>query len=157
MHVPIDVARHGVEAAGRPHDAARVAVRGGSTIGLAKWIAHHTGLPIVAVPTTYAGSEMTAIWGLTDNATRYQTTAAHDPLRIAAAALGADDAATALRDLAIRLGVPTALQQIGMPSDGLERAARLVVSQTFYSPAPVDYIGVRRLLADAFVGSWGEA
>jgi maleylacetate reductase len=42
-----------------------VAVGGGSTVGLAKAIALTSGLPILAVPTTYAGSEMTPIWGLT--------------------------------------------------------------------------------------------
>lgn len=41
-------------------------VGGGSATGLAKGVARMTGLPILAVPTTYAGSEMTAIWGLTD-------------------------------------------------------------------------------------------
>ena len=29
-----------------------------------------TGLPIVAVPTTYAGSEATPVWGLTEGATK---------------------------------------------------------------------------------------
>jgi maleylacetate reductase len=43
-----------------------VAVGGGSAMGLAKGIALRTGIPIVAVPTTYSGSEMTSIWGLTD-------------------------------------------------------------------------------------------
>jgi len=43
-----------------------VSVGGGSTTGLAKAIALTTGLPVVAVPTTYAGSEATAVWGLTD-------------------------------------------------------------------------------------------
>ncbi|MEW3612147.1 iron-containing alcohol dehydrogenase, partial [Pseudomonas aeruginosa] len=40
---------------------------GGSTIGLGKAIALESGLPILAVPTTYAGSEMTPIWGLTED------------------------------------------------------------------------------------------
>ena len=43
-----------------------VAVGGGSTIGLAKAIALRTGLPQVAIPTTYAGSEMTDILGETE-------------------------------------------------------------------------------------------
>ncbi|HEU5295121.1 MAG TPA: maleylacetate reductase, partial [Burkholderiaceae bacterium] len=43
-----------------------VAVGGGSTTGLGKAIALDSGLPIVAVPTTYAGSEMTPIYGLTE-------------------------------------------------------------------------------------------
>ena len=42
-----------------------VTVGGGSAIGLGKAIALKHGLPIVAVPTTYAGSEMTPVWGLT--------------------------------------------------------------------------------------------
>ena len=66
MHVPMEVAR-----AARSHAAnlgadACVAVGGGSTIGLGKAIALEFGTPIVAVPTTYAGSEMTPIWGLTE-------------------------------------------------------------------------------------------
>ena len=43
-----------------------VSVGGGSTTGTAKAVAMTTGLPIVAVPTTYAGSEATAVWGVTD-------------------------------------------------------------------------------------------
>ncbi|MEQ1735660.1 MAG: maleylacetate reductase [Rhodoglobus sp.] len=41
-------------------------VGGGSTTGFAKAIALTTGIPIVAVPTTYAGSEATNVWGLTE-------------------------------------------------------------------------------------------
>ena len=44
-----------------------VALGGGSTIGLAKAVALTDALPILAVPTTYAGSEMTPVWGLTEN------------------------------------------------------------------------------------------
>ena len=42
-----------------------IALGGGSAIGLAKLIAKQTSLPILAVPTTLSGSEMTDIWGLT--------------------------------------------------------------------------------------------
>jgi alcohol dehydrogenase class IV len=44
-----------------------VAIGGGSTVGLGKAIALESGLPILAIPTTYAGSEMTPIYGLTEN------------------------------------------------------------------------------------------
>ena len=66
MHVPVEVAARAREAAARHNADALVSVGGGSTTGLAKAIALTTGLPIVAVPTTYAGSEATTVWGLTE-------------------------------------------------------------------------------------------
>lgn len=42
-----------------------LAVGGGAATGLAKAAALDVCLPVAAVPTTYSGSEMTAIWGLT--------------------------------------------------------------------------------------------
>jgi maleylacetate reductase len=45
-----------------------VSIGGGSTTGLAKAIALTTRIPIVAVPTTYAGSEATNVWGITESA-----------------------------------------------------------------------------------------
>jgi maleylacetate reductase len=66
MHVPVETA-HAARQVARDRGAdGCVAVGGGSTIGLGKAIALTHGLPIVAVPTTYAGSEMTPVWGLTD-------------------------------------------------------------------------------------------
>jgi len=70
MHVPVRVAERAREAAARHDVDVLVSVGGGSTTGLAKAVALTTGLPIVAVPTTYAGSEATNVWGLTDGATK---------------------------------------------------------------------------------------
>ena len=66
MHVPVETARLACAEATRLGADGTVAIGGGSTIGLAKAIARDLGLPIVAVPTTFAGSEMTPIWGLTE-------------------------------------------------------------------------------------------
>ena len=44
-----------------------LALGGGSAIGLAKANALETYLPIIVIPTTYAGSEMTAVNGITEN------------------------------------------------------------------------------------------
>ncbi|MQA11025.1 MAG: iron-containing alcohol dehydrogenase [Pseudonocardiaceae bacterium] len=66
MHVPVEVAAEARQVATDLGADGCVAVGGGSTIGLGKAIALEYGLPIVAVPTTYAGSEMTPVWGLTE-------------------------------------------------------------------------------------------
>src|SRR2546430_1209625 len=66
MHVPIEVARKARDEAVRLGADCVVAVGGGSTVGLGKAIALQSGLPILAIPTTYAGSEMTSIYGLTE-------------------------------------------------------------------------------------------
>ena len=66
MHVPIETARAARETAHSLGADCAVAIGGGSTIGLGKAIALDSGLPILAIPTTYAGSEMTPIYGLTE-------------------------------------------------------------------------------------------
>ena len=66
MHVPIETAEAAREEARRLGADCCVAVGGGSTTGLAKAIALVSTLPILSVPTTYAGSEMTPIWGITE-------------------------------------------------------------------------------------------
>ena len=48
-----------------------VSVGGGSPTGLGKVLAFTCDLPLIAVPTTYSGSEMTAVWGRTTNGRKH--------------------------------------------------------------------------------------
>ena len=73
-------------------------------------------------------------------------------MRTIAAGLGADDAAQGLWDLAKRIGAPTSLQEIGMPAEGLERAARLATESPYYNPRQPTRQEIRALLEDAFRG-----
>jgi maleylacetate reductase len=75
-HVPVDVASRATAVAREVEAQVVVAIGGGSAVGLAKAVALETELPIVAVPTTYAGSEMTPVWGLSDS---NQKTTGRDP------------------------------------------------------------------------------
>jgi len=66
MHVPVEIAEDARRVARELGADCCVTVGGGSTTGLGKAIALTSTLPILAVPTTYAGSEMTPIYGLTE-------------------------------------------------------------------------------------------
>src|SRR2546427_2373135 len=292
MHVPIDVARAVCETAKRLEADCCVTIGGGSTIGLGKAIALEnkasgangaSALPIVAVPTTYSGSEMTPIHGVTEgglkrtgrdrrvlpktvlydptvtvtlpprisgpsgmnaiahcvealyapdanpiisllaaegiralarslpvvvkepahldaradalygawlagtalgatsmsihhklchtlggafnlphadvhtvilpHAVAFNREAAPEAMRLAADALGARDAAQGIFDLAVRLGAPLALKDIGMPADGLDRAARLAAENPYDNPRPIEYAGGGALLEHAYHGT----
>lgn len=65
MHTPLDVTERAVEFAKSKGADSVVSIGGGSTIGLGKAISFRTGLHHIAIPTTYAGSEVTPILGET--------------------------------------------------------------------------------------------
>lgn len=67
QHVPADQAASARRLAEQGSADAVVTLGGGSATGLAKAVALATGLPVVAVPSTYAGSELTPIWGMTQD------------------------------------------------------------------------------------------
>jgi alcohol dehydrogenase class IV len=283
MHVPVEVAREARDEARRLGADCAVAIGGGSTTGLGKAIALDSGLPVLAIPTTYAGSEMTPIYGLTDggvkktgrdprvlpktviydpqltlsptgrlsvtsginaiahaaeglyahdgnpivalmaeegiralatalpalhaapqslparaqalhgawlcgavlghvamglhhklchtlggsfdlphadvhtvvlpHALAYNAGHAREAMARIARALGAGEPAVALQELARRLGAPTSLRVIGMPADGLDRAADLAVSAPYPNPRPLERTALRALLQRAFEGA----
>ncbi|MEQ1760474.1 MAG: maleylacetate reductase [Vicinamibacterales bacterium] len=283
QHVPVEMLRDAKAHAARVGADCYVVIGGGSTVGVGKGLALETGLPIVAVPTTYAGSEMTPIYGLTEggikktgkdrrvmpksviydvnltlslpahiagpsgmnamahcvealyaedanpivsllaeegiralarslptvvkepsnlearsdaqygawlggtvlgavgmsihhklchtlggtfnlphaethtvvlpHATAYNRDAAPAAMRRIAAALGAADAAEGIFDLIGRIGAPRALKDIGMPADGLDKAADLALQNRYYNPRPLERAGIRELLQRAYDGA----
>jgi alcohol dehydrogenase class IV len=282
MHHPIEVVRSARERARQVEADCYVTIGGGTTTGTGKAIALETGMPVISVPTTYAGSEMTPIYGITEagvkktgrdrkvlprsviydplltlslppqvsgpsgmnamahcieglyafdgnpivtlmaaeairalarslpvvvrepanlearsdalygawlagvvlgttsmgihhklchtlggtfnlphaevhtvilpHATAYNRDAAPAPMRVAADALGAKDAAQGIFDLIVHIGAPTNLRDIGMPADGLDRAATLATQNQYPNPRPIEYAPVRELLENAFHG-----
>ena len=93
-----------------------VSLGGGSTIGLGKAIAVRTGADQVAVPTTYAGSEMTDILG--ETAAGRKTTRRDPAIR----------PETVIYDVALTLGLPPALTA----TSGLNALAHAV--EALYAP-----------------------
>ena len=282
MHVPIETAEAARAEARRLDADGTVAIGGGTTTGLAKAIALSLDLPSIAIPTTYAGSEMTSIWGLSEggikktgraekvrprtaiydptltygmparlsatsgmnalahcveslyaedtnpivrifaaesirafgralpiilkeprnaearsdahyatwlagtvldrttmglhhklchtlggsfdlphaevhtvilpHATAYNRAAAPEAMRAIAQALGAEDAAQGLYDLAKSLDAPLALKDIGMKEENLDAAARLATQSPYANPRPVELAPLRQLLDDSYYG-----
>lgn len=68
QHVPVECAEAARALARDTGADLLLSVGGGSTTGTAKAVALTDRLPVLAVPTTYAGSEMTNVWGLTEGA-----------------------------------------------------------------------------------------
>jgi maleylacetate reductase len=97
IHVPVAVAAEGVAAARVADADGLVAAGGGSAIGLAKAIARETGLATIAVPTTYSGSEVTAVLGTTDG--EHKVTVRDERVR----------ARTIIYDPDLTLGLPPAV------------------------------------------------
>jgi len=102
MHVPADTARAACDEAARLAADCAIAIGGGSTTGLGKAIALTTGLPVIAVPTTYAGSEMTTMYGLTEGGAK---TTGRDPRVLPR---------TVIYDPELSLGLPFATTVVSM-------------------------------------------
>jgi maleylacetate reductase len=66
MHTPVEVTEEALSKVATAKVDCLVSLGGGSTTGLGKAIAYRTDLPQIAVPTTYAGSEVTSILGQTE-------------------------------------------------------------------------------------------
>ena len=158
MHVPIELARRAREHARELGADCAVAVGGGSTIGLGKAIALESALPIVAVPTTYAGSEMTPIYGLTEGGVKRT---GRDP-RVLPRSVIYDPRFSAT--LPLSLSVCSGLNAIAHAAEGLYAANTNPIMQLLAEegiealgralPALCDDPSDPRARRDALYGSW---
>ena len=86
------------------------------------------------------------------HATSFNAEAVPDLLAPVADLLGAGGPGRGLYDLAKRIGAPTALKDLGLPQDALDRAADIAMEQPYWNPRAVTREGVRALLDDAWHG-----
>ena len=121
MHVPVETVDAAMQQVKELNADCSVAIGGGSTTGLGKALALKMGLPNIVIPTTYAGSEMTNVWGMTEDGSK-QT--------------GRDDVVVptlTIYDPELTLGLPAA---ISGPS-GINALAQAVVNVTAAQPNPI--------------------
>ena len=103
QHVPREVADAATAAARASGADGLISIGGGSATGLAKAVALATSMPIIAVPTTYAASEATPVWGITEECTK---TTGIDPVVLPTVVIyDADLVATLPQAMAIASGL----------------------------------------------------
>lgn len=86
------------------------------------------------------------------HAVAYNASAAPEAMGRVARALGADEAARGLYDLAGRLRAARGLGELGMPESGIDEAADLAVRNSYWNPRPLERGPLRTLLARAWAG-----
>jgi alcohol dehydrogenase class IV len=91
------------------------------------------------------------------HAMAYNAAAAPEAMARIAGALGASGssggAPGALYDLADAVAAERSLAALGMPADGLDRAADLAVANPYWNPRPLERAAIRDLLERAFTGT----
>lgn len=116
MHTPVEVTERALDVLRSNSADCVVAIGGGSTTGLSKALAARTNVPQVIVPTTYSGSEVTAVLGETTEGRK--TTRSAPEIR----------PETVVYDVDLTLGLPVALSV----TSGVNALAHAV--EALYSP-----------------------
>jgi alcohol dehydrogenase class IV len=167
QHVPVENADRATTDAVAGGIDAIVTIGGGSSTGLAKAVALKTGIPIVAIPTTFAGSEATDVWGMTEGrrkttgvdprvlpyVTAFNAPFAPDAAERIQALLGVASAAAGLSELRSELGAPASLAAIGLKESDIPQAAELALPAVPPSnPRPVTVSDLEGIMRAAWVG-----
>ncbi|MFD1984282.1 maleylacetate reductase [Mesorhizobium newzealandense] len=122
----------------------------GSVLGSAAMALHHKLCHVLAGSFNLPHAETHAI--VLPHATAYNATSAPEAMGRIARALGVKDAVDGLHSLSKAIGAPVALKNIGMPEDGLDKAADIAVSSPYPNPRPLERAAIRTLLHNAYHG-----
>jgi alcohol dehydrogenase class IV len=122
----------------------------GAVLGATSVALHHKLCHVLGGAFDLPHAETHAV--ILPHAVAYNAPAVPQAIARVARALGVPAAAPGLYDMAQSAGAPTALRDIGMPQDGLDRAADLALADPYWNPRPVERSAVRALLDDAWHG-----
>jgi maleylacetate reductase len=87
------------------------------------------------------------------HALAYNASAAPQAMARIARAIGRDDAATGLFELAGEIGVQRSLRELGMREQDIDRAAGIAVTNPYWNPRAVEREAIRGLIARAWAGA----
>jgi alcohol dehydrogenase class IV len=122
----------------------------GTVLGSAAMALHHKLCHVLGGTFDMPHAETHTV--ILPHATAYNAVGADDAMQRIARALGTKSAASGLYDLVRKLGAPLTLKELGMPEDGLDKAADIAVSNPYPNPRKLERDAIRKLLDDAFHG-----
>ena len=140
--------RHPVNLAARG-DALYAAWLGGMCLGSVGMALHHKLCHVLGGTFNLPHAETHTV--MLPHALAYNQAAAGKALDGIRAHLG-DDPANALYRLAVDLGAPISLKQLGMAEEGIDEAARLAIANPYWNPQPLEQTALRALIANAWAG-----
>ncbi|SLN71152.1 Maleylacetate reductase [Roseivivax jejudonensis] len=91
------------------------------------------------------------------HALAYNAPAVPDVMEALRRATGSQTPAAAFFDISSAAGAPTALRDLGMPEDGIERAVEIALDKPYYNPRDVDAEGLRSVFRAAWQGARPDA
>ncbi len=122
----------------------------GAVLGSAAMALHHKLCHVLGGTFNLPHAETHAI--VLPHATAYNAAAVPDAMKRIAKALNAKEASSGLHALARSIGSPLTLKEIGMPEDGLDKAADIAVADPYPNPRPLKRDAIRKLLDNAYHG-----
>jgi maleylacetate reductase len=122
----------------------------GTALAVAGVAIHHQACHVLGGTFGLPHGELNAV--VLPHVVRFVTEAVPDDMARVARALGAEDAATGLFDLARALGAPASLAELGMPESDLPKAVEEVAAHVSQHPRHSDAASVEAILGDAYTG-----
>jgi alcohol dehydrogenase class IV len=123
----------------------------GSCLGAVGMALHHKLCHTLGGAFNLPHAETHAI--ILPHAVAYNASADPQAMSQIARALGANDAAVGLFELAGAIGVRRSLRDVGMREEDIDHASDLAVTSPYWNPRPVERDAVRGLIARAWAGA----
>ena len=123
---------------------------GGTVVTLVGIAIHHRTCHVLGGTYGLAHGDANSV--ILPQATAFNAPAAPQAMAALARALGSDDPAAAIFNLAQSMGAPTDLKSLGMQEADLDAAAERAIQNTAYNPRPLEFGPVREMLQNAYEG-----
>jgi maleylacetate reductase len=122
----------------------------GTVLGSAAMALHHKLCHVLGGTFNLPHAETHTV--ILPHATAYNSSSSPEAMARIARALGTSNAEGGLFDLAQKLGAPLTLKELGMPEEGLDKAADVAVTSPYPNPRALERSAIRQLLDNAYHG-----